>query len=587
MTNCGPLDPQEPCAEIRPMRVTPFSAGLSSLAAAAVMMAGVTPAMAQKAEAGRYLHAVNIFADNVLRHGRDVYGPQHTPLFADGLNVDTHEPAVWKLPKEQADAWKMPPQWTISNLASQQNLFRVLVALTDLTGDPRYKQAAVDATRYALDHLRHENGLLYWGGHAAWDLATDQPVGEGRTNGIAGKHEFKSNYPFYELMWDIDKDATRRFIESFWASHILRWDILDMNRHGAYLPIPAGMWDQQYVGGPVPFAGKGLTFFLTGSDMFYAAAMLYKLNGDQRPLIWAKHMGRRYADVRHPVTGLGADNYSIIEPDRMTRQFGAEFGDRFTEATVTSLYGNRYNRSAICQLKLAERLGDAGTDFKRWAVEDLTAYARHAYDPADNTFWATLIDGTKLTPADRKRDGYVEVRWLQKRPADGLHFWAYALAYKLSRDPLMWRMARSIGKGLGLGDFGAAPDTPPAPDLATKHADPNTIFGLIELYQATRRDEYLTLGNRIADNLLASQFHRGFFVTSPDHLFCKFDTITPLALLYLEVATQKLPVHLPMYAAGKSYFHCPYEGAGRTYDERVVYTAVRTSGPVTTAPNGK
>jgi pectate lyase len=449
---------REPSTESELMKMTSASTYLLSVCALATVAAGAGPAKSEKPATGTYLEAVKTFADNVLRHGRDVYGPKRTPLFTDGLNIDTHEPVIWKLPREQAEKWNMPAEWTLSNLASQQNLFRVLVALTDLTGDPKYKQAAVEATRYALDHLRHENGLLFWGGHAAWDLATDQPVGEGRTNGIAGKHEFKSSYPFYELMWEVDKQATRKFIESFWASHILRWDILDMNRHGAYLPIPDQMWEQEYVGGPVPCAGQGLTFFLTGSDLFYAAAMLHELDGDPRPLVWAKRMAQRYADARHPVTGLGADNYSIIEPDRMTRQFGAEFGDRFTEATVTSLYGNRYNRSAICQLKLAERLGAAGEEFKRWAVGDLTAYARHAYDASDNSFWATLIDGTKLTPADRKRNGYVEVRWLEKRPADGLHFWAYALAYKLSRDPLMWQTARNIGRGLGIGDIGATPD---------------------------------------------------------------------------------------------------------------------------------
>ena len=193
-------------------RIIPATA-LLPLTMAIPLMAQDAPTAPRPDRPGRYLPAVRTFADNVLRYGRDVYGPQHTPLFVDGINIDTHEPAVWKLPKEQVEAWKMPPQWILSNLASQQNLFRVLVVLSDLTGDPRYKQAAVDATRYAFDHLRHENGLLYWGGHAAWDLATDQPVGEGRTGDIAGKHEFKSNYPFYELMWEIDKDATRKFIE--------------------------------------------------------------------------------------------------------------------------------------------------------------------------------------------------------------------------------------------------------------------------------------------------------------------------------------------------------------------------------------
>jgi len=561
------------------MRRTPAHVRLMSVCAALFVATNAGPAMAEKPEPDRYLEAVKTFADNVLRHGKDVYGPERTPLFADGLSIDTHQPAVWKLPKEQAEKWRMPAEWTLSNLASQQNLFRVLVALTDLTGDPKYKQAAVDATRYALDHLRHEKGLIFWGGHAAWDLATDQPVGEGRTRGVAGKHELKSNYPFYELMWEVDRQATRKLVEGFWASHILQWDILDMNRHGAYLPIPAGLWEQQYVGGPVPFAGQGLTFLLTGSDLFYAAAMLHNLDGDPRPLVWAKRLAQRYADCRHPVTGLGADNYSIIEPDRMTRQFGPEFGDRFTEATVTSLYGNRYNRSAICQLKLAERLGPAGAEFKRWAVEDLTAYARHAYDASDNTFWATLIDGTKLTPADRKRNGYVIVRWLEKRPADGLHFWAYALAYKLSRDPLMWQTARNIGKGLGVGDIGATPEATLNPDAPVSCTDVHAVFGLLELHAAARRSEYLALATKVGDSLLDKEFHKGFFVADRDHVFCRFDTVTPLALLYLHVAEQKPAVRLPMYAAGKPYFHCPYEGAGRTYDHRVIYTMVRTSPP--------
>jgi len=35
----------------------------------------------------RYLNAVREFADNVLKYGRDTYGPKHTPLFVDGLNM--------------------------------------------------------------------------------------------------------------------------------------------------------------------------------------------------------------------------------------------------------------------------------------------------------------------------------------------------------------------------------------------------------------------------------------------------------------------------------------------------------------------
>ena len=46
-------------------------------------------------ETSKYLDAVREFADNVLKYGRDTYGPKHTPLFVDGLNVHTREPVKW------------------------------------------------------------------------------------------------------------------------------------------------------------------------------------------------------------------------------------------------------------------------------------------------------------------------------------------------------------------------------------------------------------------------------------------------------------------------------------------------------------
>jgi len=84
-------------------------------------------------ESSKYLDAVRDFADNVLKYGRDTYGPKHTPLFVDGLNIHTHEPVKWTAPNGD--------RWILSNLASQQNLLRTLDGLTKITGDPRYKQA--------------------------------------------------------------------------------------------------------------------------------------------------------------------------------------------------------------------------------------------------------------------------------------------------------------------------------------------------------------------------------------------------------------------------------------------------------------
>ena len=47
-------------------------------------------------EEGAYLKPVRDFANTVLEHGRDSYGKEHTPLFVDGLHVETLEPATWQ-----------------------------------------------------------------------------------------------------------------------------------------------------------------------------------------------------------------------------------------------------------------------------------------------------------------------------------------------------------------------------------------------------------------------------------------------------------------------------------------------------------
>lgn len=508
-----------------------------------------------------HLRVVTEFADNVLAHGRDVHGPKKTPLFVDWINVDTLQPPRWRRDGEE---------WILSNLASQQNLLRTLVGLSTATGDPKYRQAAVDAITYAFENLQDVGGLLRWGGHTCYDALGDRVVSE------AKQHELKHHYPYYELMWEVDREATRRYIEGVWAAHVIRWDILDFNRHGKYGQSDLGeLWDHEYVGGKVPFEGKGLTFMMSGTDLVYAAAMLSHFTADEKPLIWAKRLARRYVEARHPETGLGAANFSVRPDHRMQNQF-PQFEGRFTEATITDIYGARYTYCAICQLRLGEALGDEGREFSQWGLEDLTARAKHGYDENTNSFVAMLIDGGKLSPADRKKDGYVKVEWLQPRRATSAHFLAYALAYKLTKDDLMRRMTSSIARGLGLGEL-----VPQSGGVKirqdTTSDDPVTIFGLLELHQATGKNVYLDLAKRVADNALATRVRNGFFVEGKDHLCARFDDPTPLALLHLRAALLGLPEKPPIYWHGRGYFHCPFDGKGRTYDNTVFYTQRRSA----------
>ena len=116
-------------------------------------------------ESSKYLDTVREFADNVLKYGRDTYGPKHTPLFVDGLNIRTHERVKWIDPDGT--------RWILSNFASQQTLLRTLDGLSEITGDPKYRETAMDAIEYAFEHPRTPSGLLCWGHCVAYVL---QPV---------------------------------------------------------------------------------------------------------------------------------------------------------------------------------------------------------------------------------------------------------------------------------------------------------------------------------------------------------------------------------------------------------------------------
>ncbi len=182
----------------------------------------------------RYIKAVTRFADTVIEHGRDTYGEKKSPVFVDGLHVKTFEPVRWKADNYQSHI--------MSNYASQQALMRTLDSLTALTGDVRYRQAAEDATRYTLKNFTSPNGLLFWGGHSAWDLLLDKPFGEedGR------KHELENHRPYYPIMWRVNADATRKVMETIWAGHIVDWQRIDYNRHCKMQQEYTPKWDAEF-----------------------------------------------------------------------------------------------------------------------------------------------------------------------------------------------------------------------------------------------------------------------------------------------------------------------------------------------------
>jgi len=528
-------------------------------------------------KSSRYLDAVRQFGDVVLTEGRDHWGPSSTPLFVDGIAVDTREPVTWQVSGEH---------WILSNLGSQQILFRTLQGLSRLSGQSTYQEACQAAWDYAFCHLRHGH-LLSLGGHMAFDLGSKRTVYAPDKGPV---HELKCHYPDYEFMWSVSATHTTEYIDAMWEGHVKDWDRLEFSRHG--LPVEPslghGVWDRPYGHLPVFFTAQGLTFINAGSDLIYAGAMLTALSGDEAPLVWAERLAQRYVEARHPATGLAGYQFSrSVLPgprgrgDRAEAQFGAQLAPyQPTEATVVVARQIRtiLGRAAINKLLLAERLGLSGEGLAQIAVEDLLAYARYAYDSEDNRFHPIMTNGMRLTGLRLDRDGYYGRQGMVLTPmtADFLMLWAYCLAYQFSPQPQLWAVARQMAKANGLGDIGPTAEDLSGPMLAAgiEVSDPLAIFCLLTLYATTNQQAFLDQAQAVGDNILNHRWHRGLFLPSRHHRWAKFDALEPLALIHLVAYMQRCPQQVPKYWASSAFFGSLYADLGHKIDNSWWYDQV-------------
>jgi pectate lyase len=523
-----------------------------------------------------YVQAVRVFANAVLEHGRDTYGPQHTPLFVDGLQVETLEPVRWK---------KGGQTWVLCNFANQQSLLRTLDGLSALTGDAHYRQAAEDAASYALTHLRSTNGMLYWGGHIAWDLDQDRAVGE-----YPDIHEMKDHQAYYPLLWRVDAPATRQVCEAVWGGHVLDWSLLDYNRHAKTdMPAPA-LWNHPFLEKtPVPFASvaNNLSFTLVTPSLVDAGITLALLGENTNALTWTRRLVYRWQQARDPKTGLCGGQLSYRKDDRAKDTLGHVYPD-INEAKIVATYHRvtRYHHLPLAQMQAAEQLlaggGDyatVGREFIRWASEDLKTYARYCWQPKTRQFISVLTDGRPI-PWEKARPGYYNSNSFTPAGPDGSIFWGYALAYRLTRDTTHWDMARQLAQTLGLGDIGKPRAAKRQLQFDTSKEDWHLLYALLELARATHDRNFLKLACCVADNCLKRQTRTGLF-PRPGRVYARTGDEVPLAMLHLASALDDRESLLPPPMLDNAFFHCQFDGAPgwqapgindkRTYDGTVFY----------------
>jgi ankyrin repeat protein len=514
-------------------------------------------------DSSKYLDAVCKFADNVLKYGRDTYGPKHMPLFIDGLNTETLKPVVWRCRGEE---------WILSNFANHQSLLRLLDGLTALTGEPKYRQAALDASAYALEHLRTPNGLLYWGGHLAWDLSEEKGVSAQYTDEV---HELRNQSPYYDLLWEANPSEAKRLMEVIWGAHIWDWAKLDFNRHSSSTTAPKpAQWTHEYDENllcPFPSVGNNCSMANIAGSLLHTGASLAKLGNHREALLWTKRFAQRWHSACHPITGLCGSLLSLPQ-EKSARKFFGHNHPTISDATMVAgwMMDERYHFLTLAQMQVGEELGDDGLDLIHWASDDLKAFVHYAYDEESLSFRPLLTDGTELNWREFN-PGYYSGMGLFPQKASGQTLWVHATAYRLTRDPAHWKLLRSVWRGFNLGELGTETGDGRHLNYELKTMNYALLYACLDLHTATKDKSFLVLARRVADNILAGRTEDKCL--PKDYYYVRTVDESMLAVLHLVAALQGRSQKIPKPKVDRQYFNCAFSGAvgsGRTdTDDRV------------------
>ena len=190
-----------------------------------------------------FLSAAARFADTAVKHGRDVYGPKHTPLFVTYLNRELLKSPA-KIPYMRVNQGCSPTPTVDMDFDESQNLFRGLVALSQCTGDPKYAAAVMEAMLYTRDNLSTpKNGLFPMGAHTGFDLITERAYCDNRPYPCI---ELNGCYPFFEFLYDVDPEFTSTLVKGIWEAFLIDWHGMTYNRHASLAKKPdfAKTWER-------------------------------------------------------------------------------------------------------------------------------------------------------------------------------------------------------------------------------------------------------------------------------------------------------------------------------------------------------
>lgn len=202
----------------------------------AFLFVALAAAPLARASSNDFLGVVRRYADAMIEHGRDTYGPQKSGLLLSALDRTTLAPLkVRPAPPGGIRRGDRPGRaWVEMNGANpmlDQNLLRILYTLTEITGETRYaKTADEELTWFFNNTMSPKTSLLPWGEHLSWDVIHDIPI----SGGDEMMHEFARPWMLWDRCFALAPEASRKFALGLWEHQIANHKTGGFDRHAPY-----------------------------------------------------------------------------------------------------------------------------------------------------------------------------------------------------------------------------------------------------------------------------------------------------------------------------------------------------------------
>ncbi len=180
---------------------------------------------------GDELKIVRSYADALLEHGRDKYGTEHSPLIASALDRQTLSLLQFSgKPKRMEGIRNGDRMLSGANPMHDQDVYQVLYALTELTGQRRYAKEADKTLKWFFEHCQSPvTGLMTWGEHIGWGFRKETIVYARGDN-----HEFFGAWVLWDRAFALAPKACERFALGLWEHQVHDHETGDFSRHAAW-----------------------------------------------------------------------------------------------------------------------------------------------------------------------------------------------------------------------------------------------------------------------------------------------------------------------------------------------------------------